>query len=252
MAKNPISLQMYTVRDDAARDPIATIEAVAAAGYRAMELAGTMGLSAAELRRRLDALGVVVSGAHVAIDRLEGQIESVIDEMRTLGGKYVICPFLPPQRRGDIAAYRALVPTLNAIGGRCHEAGLTFVYHNHDFELHQAGGTTGLHTFLRETDPALVQFELDVYWAVYAGFDPGALLAEFAGRVPLVHLKNMTPEPNRTFAEVGHGTLDIPAICAAADAAGAEWFIVEQDRCERPALESVAMSINYLKSIGRA
>jgi sugar phosphate isomerase/epimerase len=251
MVTNPISLQLYTVRDDLARDALGTLRAVAAAGYTAVELAGTAGMSAGALRRELDALGLSVSSAHVAIDRLEGQIEAVIDEMQTLGAHFVVCPFLPPQRRGDIESYRALVPSLNAIGGRCAEAGLRFAYHNHDFELQQFGGTTGLHTMLRETDSNLVAFELDVYWAAYAGFNPVELLGEFAGRVPLVHLKDMTPPPSRTFAEVGHGTLDIPAICAAADAAGAEWFVVEQDKSSRSALESVKMSLDYLKSIGR-
>jgi sugar phosphate isomerase/epimerase len=251
MVTNPIALQMYTVRDDAARDPLGTLRGVAAAGYRAMELAGTLGMHASDLRAELDRLGVVVSGAHVALERLEGDLDGVIAEMQVLGGSYVICPFLMPHRRGDLAAYRRLAGTLNDIGIRCRDAGLRFAYHNHDFELQRFGDTTGLHAMLHGTDADAVSFELDVYWAAYAGFDPVALIGEFAGRAPLIHLKDMTPAPQRTFAEVGHGTLDIPAICAAGDAAGAEWFVVEQDRCERPALESVRLSHAYLTSIGR-
>jgi sugar phosphate isomerase/epimerase len=251
MVTNPISLQMYTVRDDAARDPLGTLRGVAAAGYRAMELAGTFGMSASDLRAELDRLGVVVSGAHVALERLESDLDGVIAEMQVLGGAYVICPFLMPHRRGNLAAYQRLAGTLNSIGARCRDAGLRFAYHNHDFELQRFGDTTGLHAMLSGTDATAVAFELDVYWATYAGFDPVALIGEFAGRAPLIHLKDMTPPPERTFAEVGHGILDIPAICAAADAAGAEWFVVEQDRCQRPALESVRLSHEYLTSIGR-
>jgi sugar phosphate isomerase/epimerase len=102
---------------------------------------------------------------------------------------------------------------------------------------------------LHECDPGHVAFEIDVYWAAYAGVDPVQLIGEFAGRAPLVHLKDMAPG-SRTFAEVGSGTLDIPAILNAARNVGAQWFVVEQDVCQRPPLESVRMSYEYLRGLG--
>ncbi len=117
------------------------------------------------------------------------------------------------------------------------------------FELHPVGDTTGLHILLHECDPSDVAFEIDVYWAAYAVVDPVQLIGEFAGRAPLVHLKDMVPG-SRTFAEVGSGTLDIPAILNAARNADAQWFVVEQDACQRPPLESVRMSYEYLRGLG--
>ncbi|MFO7167786.1 MAG: sugar phosphate isomerase/epimerase [Chloroflexota bacterium] len=251
MATNPIALQMYTLRDEAQKDFKGTLRAVAEMGYGAVELAGLGGLSPRELRAELDALGLKVSGAHVPIERLEGELAAAIEELQILGGRFLIVPWLPPERRSSVEAYRSLGAKLNEIGRAAQAQGLQLCYHHHDFELTRFGDTTGLHAMRDATDPALVKFEIDIYWAAYAGFDPAALIGEFSGRVPLVHLKDMK-EGSRVFAEVGHGTLDIPGVIAAAETAGAEWFIVEQDRCERPALESVRMSLEYLRGLGRA
>jgi sugar phosphate isomerase/epimerase len=251
MATNPIALQMYTVREEAQRDFLGTLRAVAEMGYGAVELAGLGGLDARAVRSELDALGLQVAGAHIGLDRLEGQLDGAIEEMQTLGGQYVICPWLPPNRRPDAAGYAELGRTLAQIGASVRERGLRLAYHNHDFELERFGDTTGLH-ILRDTAPAdTLDFEIDGYWAAYAGLDPAALIGEFAGRVSHVHLKDMKAG-TRVFAEVGHGTLDIPGIIAAGEAAGAQWFVVEQDRSERTPLESVRMSIEYLKRLGRA
>jgi sugar phosphate isomerase/epimerase len=242
---------MYTLRDETARDFVGTLESVAEIGYGAVELAGYGNLTPTQLRAEVDRLGLRVSGAHTAIDRLEGDLDNVIAELQILGARYAICPWLGPNRRPDAAGYKVLAAGLNTIGEQCAKAGLTLAYHHHDFELQRFGDTTGLHIILSETDPALVKAEIDIYWASYAGFDPAALLHEFSGRAPLVHLKDMTAAPERTFAEVGQGTLDIPGVLAAADATGVEWLIVEQDRCQRPALESIRISREYLKGLGR-
>jgi sugar phosphate isomerase/epimerase len=249
MATNPLSLQMYTLRDLASVDYVGTLKKVKEIGYGAVEVAGVGSMGAAELRRELDAIGLIVSGAHVPIQALEGQLDTVLADMQTLGAPYLICPWIPPERRSSADDYHVLARVLNGIGERVSRAGLTFCYHHHDFELHPFGDTTGLHILLHECDPGHVAFEIDVYWAAYAGVDPVQLIGEFAGRAPLVHLKDMAPG-SRTFAEVGSGTLDIPAILNAARNAGAQWFVVEQDVCQRPPLESVRMSYEYLRGLG--
>lgn len=248
---NPISLQLYTVRDDAGRDFVGTLKQVAEIGYGAVELAGYGGLSATQLRAACDQLGLVVSGAHTPIDRLEHDLDNVIQELTILGAQYAICPWMGPDRRPGAEGYKELARSFNQIGATCKQSGLTFAYHHHDFELQRFGDTTGLHILKDYGDPELIKFEIDVYWAAYAGFEPVALIHEFGDRVACIHLKDMTPAPERTFAEVGHGILDIPAILTAGDAIGAKWFIVEQDRSQRTPLESIAMSRTYLKSLGR-
>jgi sugar phosphate isomerase/epimerase len=250
MATNPVAIQMYTLRDLTANDFLGTLRAVAELGYRAVELAGLGGLNASQLRAELDALGLQAPSAHVPIDRLEGQTDQVIDEMRTLGASYVVCPFLPPERRRNAEDYRALARTLNKVGRACQDGGLQLCYHNHDFEFQRFGDATGLAILFEESDPALVKAELDVYWAAFAGYDPADLIRGMAGSIPLVHLKDLGDD--RSFAEVGHGTLNFPSILAACDEAGVDWLIVEQDRCQRPPLESIGMSLAYLQSLGRA
>lgn len=246
-----IALQMYTLRNETAQDFAGTLREVAALGYGAVELAGMGSYTAEALRTELDMLGLRCSGAHVPIERLRGDLETVIAEVLALGGRYVICPYLSVEQRGDATAYRNLAAEFNPIGARCAASGLILAYHHHDFELEAMDGSTGLHILRDNTEPQHMTFEIDIYWAKAAGFDPVALLGEFAGRVQLVHLKDMTAGDQPTFAEVGHGTLDIPAVIAAAEAAGAQQLVVEQDACQRPPIESVRMSREYLHSIGR-
>lgn len=120
--------------------------------------------------------------------------------------------------------------------------------HNHDWEFTgHADGASLLDLLLDATDPALVALELDAYWATYAGADPVAYLQRRIGRVPLVHVKDMTPE--RTFAEVGDGTLDMGAIITAARAAGARWYIVENDAPTIPSLDSARRSLTNLQAM---
>ena len=251
MPENPISLQLYTVRDPIASDYAGTLRAVAEIGYRAVELVTLGSFSAPALRTELDRLGLQVSGMHVPLDRLENQIEAALDEAAALEVPYVICPWLPAERRTGAAAWRGVADALNRAGERCRAAGRQLCYHHHDFEFQPADGSTGFDILFSSTDPALVKAELDVYWAAFAGRDPVALIGQLGERAPLIHLKDMTGGENRTFAEVGHGTLDFAAILAACDRAGAEWLIVEQDRCAGDPLESVRMSLEYLKSLGR-
>jgi sugar phosphate isomerase/epimerase len=250
MPKNPISIQMYTLRDQVAADIAGVLRAVAELGYGAVELHSFGNLSAAQVRAELDTLGLQASGMHVGLDRLERQLDAAIADMRTIGARHIVCPAAPLDRRESAEGYRSLAQTLNRIGRECQAQGLQLGYHNHNFEFQRFGDQTGYDILFAETDPALVKAELDVYWAAFAGQDPVALIRNLGSRVPLVHLKDMAAG-SRAFAEVGHGTLDFPSILAACDDAGVEWLIVEQDRCERPPLESVGMSLAYLRSLGR-
>jgi sugar phosphate isomerase/epimerase len=251
MTKNPLAVQMYTLRDQVANDIVGALRAVAELGYGAVELHTLGGLSTADLRAELDTLGLRVAGMHIGLDRLEHQLDAAIADMQALGSTNIICPWLPPDRRGSAEGYRELALLLNKIGRACLAQGLQLSYHNHDFEFQRFGEQTGYDILFGAADPTLVKAELDVYWVAFAGLDPVEVIRGMGSRVPLVHLKDMAAG-SRAFAEVGHGTLDFPAILAACDEVGVEWLIVEQDRCERPPLESIGMSLAYLRSLGRA
>src|SRR5436190_1406388 len=117
--------------------------------------------------------------------------------------------------------------------------------------LSDVDGRSGLEILFAETDPRLVLFEPDVYWIALGGADPAAVIRRYAERCRLIHLKDVGRDEARSFAEVGEGRLDFGPIFAASEAAGAEWYVVEQDRCARPPLESVRLSLEHLRAWGK-
>ena len=252
MANIPIALQLYTVREEAARDFVGTLEQVATIGYRSVELAGYGPLTAEALRAKLDALGMAVAGSHIALARMETELPAVIRECQTLGCPTLVCPFLPPERRTG-AAYRDVAASLNRIGATVQMEGLHLCYHNHAFEFEtMIDGLTAFDWLAAHTDPALVQLELDAFWVQKAGKHPTVLLETYAGRVPLVHLKDMTADAEQTFAPVGTGSVDFAPIFAAAEQGGVQWYIVEQDRAEGSAIDAARTSLTNLKQMGKA
>lgn len=249
----PVALQLYSVRDQAREDFRGVVHAVGEMGYDGVQFAGYGGLSAGEMRRLLEDAGVRPAGTHAGLETLESALDQEIEYNRAIGNAWVICPALPEARRRDVAGWREVAGSLNRIGERCRAGGLQFGYHNHAFEfpeVPESGGLRGLDILLDETDPALVFWEPDVFWITKGGADSSALIRRYAGRVPITHLKDMTRDARQTFAEVGEGTLDWPSILAASDEAGAEWHCVEQDRCDRPPLESVRLSLQHLHAWG--
>ncbi|MBN1991683.1 MAG: sugar phosphate isomerase/epimerase [Anaerolineae bacterium] len=246
MSKLPIAVQMYTVRAAAARDFRGALRQVARIGYPAVELAGTFGLSIAELQQILADLGLKVVSAHVSLADLRANLDRQIETYLALGAEYLVCPSLPQDERSDEARYRAAAAELNDIGRRCRAKGLLFCYHHHAFEFVQFNGKTGLEILWGNSDPAHVQLETDTYWAQAGGLDPAQILRRWAGRVPLVHVKDMSAGTPPTFAEVGAGVLDWPGIFAAAKESGAKWYIVEQDTCPGDPLASLQVSFDNL------
>ncbi len=251
MANIPVALQLYTVREEAARDFVGTLEQVAGIGYVGVELAGYGPLAPDELRAKLDALGMVVAGSHIALARLENELPAVITECRVLGCPSVVCPILPNERRTE-DGFRGLATALNRIGATVRADGLAFCYHNHAFEFEtMVEGITAYDWLAAHTDPALVQLELDAFWAQKAGHDPAALLAKYAGRVSLVHLKDMTADAEATFAPVGTGSVNFAPIFAAAERGGVHWYIVEQDKAEGSAIAAARISWDNLRAMGK-
>ncbi len=241
-----VALQLYTVRDLTARDFKGTVRQVAQMGYPAVEFAGYGNLHASEMAALLKETGLRAIATHVALSRLDQDLEGEIDYCLTIGCPYLIVPWLPPELRGADSLSK-LADRFNAIGRRCQERGLTFAYHNHNFEFEQVDGRYLLDRLRDLTNPAQVKFELDTYWAAYAGVDPITYLRSSAGRVPLIHVKDMTPD--RHYTEVGDGILDEMGICKAARDAGAQIYVVEHDQPTIPSLESARRSLENLRKI---
>jgi sugar phosphate isomerase/epimerase len=242
----PISLQLYTVREETEKDFIGTLEKVAAIGYKGVEFAGYGGLSAIELKAALDRLGLKASGSHVSVDLLKNNLDEVLEYNIAIENKYIICPWDKFEDRAEILEKAVFY---SAVAESCREKGLQFCYHNHAHEFVKFDGEYILDTIFNQTDSKLVQSELDVYWVSYAGVDAIEYLKKLSGRCPLVHFKDMEDSEDRIYTEVGNGVIDFNTITHIAEKGGVEWFVVELDNCKRPSLESVRISFENLKKI---
>jgi sugar phosphate isomerase/epimerase len=246
-----VGLQLYTVRDAMAKDVDGTLAAIAAAGYHLVETAGLYGRSAADLRALFDKHGIRTVAGHYPLAELESSPETAFATAKTLGQEYVVVPWLDPSQR-TAETFGSLPARLNKLGEQARSAGLKIAYHNHDFEFENFGGTTTvMERLLANTDPALVSFELDGYWAFKAGRAPAELVARYPGRFVMLHLKDSTAAPEKAFADVGKGVIDFPRFIAAAQRNGLRYAFVERDVSPDP-LASIKASHSYLATILRA
>jgi len=244
-----VALQLYTLRNETKADFLGTLGQVAAIGYPAVEFAGLFGHAPSEVRAQLDRLGLVAASTHTAIAELRRDLAGVVDMHRALGCGIVTVPFLPQEDRADLAGYERTAHELDNFGRQLLEGGLQLCYHNHNFEFAMEQGRCGMDVLRECSDPAHLHFQVDVFWVAKAGIDPVSYIRTLGARCATLHIKDMAPDGS--FAEVGHGTLELPAMMAAGDAVGARWFIVEQDSCTRPPLEAVRMSLESLTAWGR-
>lgn len=239
-----VALELYTVRDETSRDFVGTLRRVAQLGYTGVEFAGYGNLSAPEMSALLAETGLRAVSTHLKLDALQGsQLDEAIHYCQDIGCSIIILPWLAPEWRTH-EQMQVLAPQLNAIGQRCQQHGITFGYHNHDFEFTRVNGANLFDYLLQSTDSSLVKLELDVYWVAYAGVDPVAFLQTHADRITLIHLKDMAAD--RSMTEVGKGILDMQSICAFAEEHNL-WGIVEHDHPQIPSLESARISLAYFK-----
>ena len=237
-----VALELYTVRDEIRRDFTGTLQRVAHIGYAGVEFAGYGNLTSIEMSALLAETRLKAVSSHLGLDVLESpQLSTSIRYCKDIGCSFIVLPSLPKEWRTQ-EGIRVLAPRLDAIGRQCQEHGITFAYHNHDFEFTRVDGVYLLDYLLQATDPSLVKIELDVYWVAYAGVDPVSYLQVLADRVVLVHLKDMAAD--RSMTEVGKGILNMQQICAFAQDHGL-WGIVEHDNPQIPSLESARISFEY-------
>lgn len=230
MKRDQIGIQMYTLREIAATDLERALAAVAKMGYSGVEFAGFQGHSASEVRQMLDRYGLKAFSTHIPVDQFAGDIESIVSDLQTVGAAWGIVPSVRPNSR-DETSMRDLGENMNAWASRLKDAGISFGYHNHDFEFTTTFGTgeTLFDTLLNITDPALVFFELDAFWASVGGYEPDQVIRRHADRIHLVHLKDASKDDPRKDVPFGEGVLDWEAILSAARQAGVEYYITEQD-----------------------
>jgi sugar phosphate isomerase/epimerase len=239
-----LGLQLYTVRDLLAADFHGTLNAISKLGIDGVELAGQYGsLEPVALKSLLNDLTLEVAGMHVMLDTLETDLDAQINAAHALGAGYLVCPWL------DAALYvngwDAIIQRLQTVKQRLEGSGVGLAYHNHTFELDAQPLP------LEAIAAAGIPLEFDIAWSHAAGVDPSDFLARHAGQIPLLHVKDVARVSDapgmdgwRT-VELGRGHVPIGAAISAAQAAGVEWALLEQDACEGSALESVRISLEW-------
>ncbi|HTQ28488.1 MAG TPA: sugar phosphate isomerase/epimerase [Puia sp.] len=261
-----IGLQLYTVRNDIGKDVKGTIAKVAAAGYTSVEVFGYnngkfFGLTPEEFLAVIRQNNLKTPSGHYGMSNFlvkgdEDDLKRTIADAAKMTHDFVVVPFLTANMRTSLDDYKSLAAKLNKAGEAAKSAGMQLAYHNHNFEFKDwGGGQTGFDVFVKETDPKLVKFELDMYWATRAGKDPIQLIKANPGRISMWHIKDMASKQAPTFdvmgdqyfTEVGTGIINYKEIFKYKKESGMKYFFVEQDQVKMPVYDSIAKSLQYIK-----
>lgn len=267
----PVAIQVFSVRDDAAKDLRATLLKLKEMGYDGVEFAGLYGNAPEDIAKMCKEIGLVPISAHVPYKDMVADPEGVLAQYKTIGCKYVAIPYLTPEDRPGTENFGKVIENAKMLGRVAKDMGMQLLYHNHEFEFLKINGKYALEILYDSVDEDLLKTELDTCWVNVGGEEPAAYVRKFTGRAPVVHLKdfkgeksenmyeligieNKAPErpANFEFRPVGSGAQCFPEILKASEDAGAEWVVVEQDRPSMglTPLECAKKSREYLKSIG--
>ncbi|MEM9644500.1 MAG: TIM barrel protein [Planctomycetota bacterium] len=261
---NRLGLQLYTVRNQMAEDPVATLEAVAKAGYAQVELMN-IDQEAVKLAAIARDNGMAVHSAFMnwqaitSPDQPNGpSIDETIDLAQRIGLRHVVFGYIGKDARNTADKIRKIADTANMAGEKTRHAGMRMCYHNHSFEFEPIDGKrSSFDLFVKRFDPQKIEFELDVFWAKLGGRDPEELMRTLSGRISQVHLKNLKEGvetiydeglvPADAFQEAGDGIIEMANIMKLAKKIGVDQCHVEQDQSPAP-LDSIRESIDFLRA----
>lgn len=253
----PIGLQLYSLRDDFAKDVPGTLAKVKELGITEVELAGTYGKSPEEFRGALEKAGLRAASGIFPFDRFEKEPEAVAREAKALGLNYAGCAWIPHEGEFGEEAARKAIEVFNKAGAVLKKEGIQFFYHIHGYEFRPHGDGTLFDVIMKETDENNVAYELDTLWAVLPGQNPVTLLEHYPKRWHLMHLKDLRKGVKtgvhtgktelKNDVALGTGQMDWPAILKAAKEAGVKHYYIED---ESPAVsEQLPVSIRFLKEV---
>ena len=259
-----IGIQTYTLREAMGEDFVGTLQMIKDVGYDYVELNGRnfADRPPAELKQILDDIGLPSPITHADYDTLANRPEALAEIADTLGCETIVLPWINDDQRG-LDDYKSHAAMLNRAGDVLAQSNIKVGYHNHQFEFFDLGdGATGMNTLLTETDPDLVTFELDLFWAALTGTDIVGLFEAHPGRFSMCHIKDLTGDASayrnsldfagivtNHMANVGEGDLPFESYFAANDVSGMKYFIAEHDNPPRPFRQSVQTSYDSIKAM---
>ena len=252
----PIGLQLWSLRAMARTDPKAMLAFTRAQGITHVETAGLYG-TPEQTAALFKEAGIQATSMHVSVDDLKKDPQKVIANAKALGARYVGTAWYPHQAPFKESDARQAITDFNAIGKTMKDAGLQFFYHNHGYEPQPFGDGTLLDLIIRETDPELVKFEMDVLWTWLPNVDPVALIKKYPGRFKLMHIKDMKPGvprgslsggiPDSLKSVIGQGQVNWTEVFKAAKADGFEHYYLEDETIDPP--KNIPPSVRYIEGI---
>jgi len=250
--KIPVGVQLWTLRQEIAEDLAGTFKQVAQIGYRGVELWFQKWPAAKQLKQIVSDNGLTITSAHVGLTDLLADFNRVADYHRQIGNPALVVPFINNHQKLTEDDWRRRIEEIRQVARLGTEAGFRMLYHNHAFEFQVKVGGAEFHKLLFDLiEPELLQAQIDVFFPADLGRDPAELIREFTGRVKLMHLKEKSkPGEKAANTELGRGVIDWPTVFAAAEEAGVEWYLVEQNCEDRSAIESIRISYEYLRTQG--
>jgi sugar phosphate isomerase/epimerase len=253
----PMGLEIYSLHGEAEKDLPATLGLIREFGFKEVEGGDFYGRSAAEFRKLLDGNGLKLTSMMAAYDRLNRDINSVADDAHTLGAEYVVCSTVPHKKKLTAEECNHAIADLNRFGESLANAGLRCCYHIHGSEFGKSLDGTLFDTLTKGTNPQFVNFEMDIFWIVFAYQDPVKLLRQYPGRFPLMHVKDIRKgttlggSPGDVLEEasvpLGTGLVDIPAALRTGRETGVRHYYIEDEALD--AAKQISESLRYLESV---
>ena len=243
-----VGIQLYTLRGLMEKDVEGTLAKIASLGYNEVEFAGYFGRTPDQIRAVLLANHLTSPSSHIPLPASDDAWKQSVADARAAGHEWAVIPWLDPSVRQTPDVWARFADRFNQLAAIARAGGMRFAYHNHDFEFMKVGDQTGMDVLLSKTDPALVDFEMDIYWVTKAGGDPLDLIQRYPKRFPLMHAKDATAAPKRAMVDVGRGAIKFAKIFGRERTSGMQHVYVEHDNPADP-LQTATVSYQYLAGL---
>ncbi|WP_411349159.1 sugar phosphate isomerase/epimerase family protein [Paenibacillus sp. WLX2291] len=249
MIQDKLAAQLFTVRNELKQDYIGTLKLLSEMGWKAVQIDGLHGNDPVEIAAAVKELGLKTAGMHVGLERMRNDLDNVLREADLFETPDIICHSLPDEHK-NAAGYEFVRRELRNVSSLVSPRGYRAGFHNHDWEFHTMIGEQYALQYLLDYDPhAPVYAEIDTYWVQKAGRDPLSVISQYSGRMPILHLKDMTSDGQEYFAEIGSGMIDFVPVLQWGEQNGVQFYAVEQDYCPGSPLDSLEQSLRYLEQL---
>jgi sugar phosphate isomerase/epimerase len=248
--RNKFAAQLYTLREELKKDVPGVFREVKKMGWGGVQISALpSGYDAKEIADVLQETGLGTAGIHIALDRLQNDLDTVLEEAKIWNTRDLVCPSLPKELQ-NAEGFVKVRNILNEVADKVASQGFRVSYHNHAFEFEsEIDGKSGLEYILEPSSENNVLAEVDVFWVKKGGRDPLSFIQPYNNRMPIIHLKDMTNDERQTFAEVGTGTIEFAPILEWGEQSGVEWYAVEQDVCPGNPMDSLQISLDNLNKL---